>query len=73
MQAFVRFCVLVTVTTAVVYATVKKVTKVVNVKSQQENVKCPVAPDMDDASKVNAIVSAVSKDTTVLNVSLTFI
>lgn len=56
----------------VVCATVKKVIKVANVKSQQENVKCPVAQDMDDVLKANAIVNVVSKDTTVLNVSLTF-
>lgn len=69
MQAFARSYVLITVTTAVACVTVKKVTKVANVKSQQENVKCPVAQDMDDALKVNAIVNAASKDTTARNVS----
>lgn len=71
MQAFVQFCVLVTVTMAVVYAIVKKVTKVLNVKSQQENVKCRVALDMDVALKANAIVNAVSKEMTAPNVSVT--
>lgn len=72
MQASARFCVLVTVTTEVECVTVKKVTKVANVKSQQENVKCLVVLDTVDASRVNAIVSAVSKDTTALNVSFIF-
>lgn len=69
MQAFVRFCALVMATTVEVCAIVKKVTKVLNVKSQQENVKCLGALGMDVVLKANAIVSAVSKDTTAPNVS----
>lgn len=69
MQAFVRFCALVMVTMVEVCAIVKKVTKVLNVKSQQENVKCLAALGMDVVLKANAIVSAVSKDMTALNVS----
>lgn len=69
MQAFVRFCALVMATTVEVCAIVKKVTKVLNVKSQQENVKCLGALGMDVVLKANAIVSAVSKDMTALNVS----
>lgn len=56
-------------TTVEVCAIVKKVTKVLNVKSQQENVKCLGALGMDVVLKANAIVSAVSKDMTALNVS----
>lgn len=57
----------------VVCVTVKKVTKVLNVKSQQENVKCLVAPDTVDALMENAIVNAVSKEMTVPNVSSIFL
>lgn len=69
MQAFVQFYVLVTVTMAVAYAIVKKDTKVLNAKSQQENVKCLVARDMADALKANVIVNVVSKEMNVPNVS----
>jgi len=69
-KAFVRFYALVMATTAVVCVTVKEVTKVLNVKSQLENVKCLGALGMDVALKANAIVSAVSKDMTALNLTV---
>lgn len=69
MQASVQCCALATATTEVECAIVKKATKVLNAKSQQESVKCPVAPDMDDALRESAIVSAVSKEMTAPNVS----
>lgn len=56
-------------TMVVVCAIARKDTKVANVKSQQENVKCPVALDMDVALKASATVNVVSKDMTALNVS----
>lgn len=52
-----------------VYAIVKKVIKVANVKYQQENVKYPDVMHTVVVLKVNAIVNVVLKDTIALNVS----
>lgn len=70
---FVQFCVPAMVTTAAGCVTVKKVTKVSNVKFRLANVKCLAVLRMDVALTVNVIVSEASKELIVLNVSFLFL
>lgn len=61
LQAFVRFFVLRTATTAVVCATARRAGRVRNVIFHCPNVNCHRAPAMDAALRVSAIVSAAGR------------